>query len=108
MTDHQSPSSWSSGESLTWWNAVEGYCGDKLAKHMFAQLSATFSPDLTEFESLIIRGANLEAKDKYGRSLLEVAKENEREDAVALLNKWRKAGRTGAHVKPTARWGEVY
>ncbi len=87
---------------------MEGYCGDDLANRMFAQLGATFSPDLTEFESLIIRGANLEIKDKYGRSLMEVAKANERQDAVAMLKKWQNVGRKGAHVRPTAQWGEVY
>lgn len=107
LRDDQSPSSWSSGESQKLWNAVDGYNGNDLAERMFLQLRSMASTDLTEFRSLIVRGANLDATDQYDRTLEAVAKEHRRTDALKILKTFRKAGWKGAHVRATASWGEV-
>lgn len=105
--DHQSPTSWSSGESLTWINAVEGYSKEELGKRLFLELKAIESTNIAEFESLIVRGASLDVRDEYQQTLEEVAIQKGRVEVLAIIKKWRKAGRKGATVQATANWGET-
>ena len=104
--NNQSPTSWSSGESLVWFRAVEGYCKSKLTKRMLVAIKAMNEPNLNEINSLIRRGADLEAEDEYGMTSLDWAIQKHRDDVVDLILKWKKPGPKGRFVTGTnVTWG---
>ena len=103
---NQSPTSWSSGEPLRWWNAVEGNQKKDLTKRMFIMIRAINEPNVSQVESLIRRGADLEAQDEYGRTALDWAVQKGRTDIVEAITKWKRPGGKGRFVTPTATWGE--
>ncbi len=104
--NNQSPTSWSSGESLGWFRSVEGYCKNKLTKRMFVAIKAMNKSNLNEIDSLIRRGADLEAKDEYGMTSLDWARRKQRSDVVDLILKWKKPGPKGRFVTATnVTWG---
>ncbi len=97
----QSPTSWSSGESLLWFRSVEGYSKCKLTKRMFLVIKAMNEPNLDEIDSLIRRGADLEFKDEYAMTSLDWAKQKKRRGVVKLIEKWKKPGSKGRFVTTT-------
>ncbi len=99
--NNQSPTSWSSGESLLWFRSVKGYSKCKLTKRMFVAIKAMNEPDLNEIDSLIRRGADLGEKDEYGMTSLDWAKRKKRSDVVDLIEKWKKPGSKGRFVTAT-------
>ena len=100
----QSSMSWSSGESLGWWQAVESNYKSDLTKRVFVLIRAIYAPNLSEVESLIRRGADLDHRDEYDRTLLDLAKKNGRNDVVKLIEKWAQPGPKGRSATGNTIW----
>ena len=88
-------------QSSRWWAAVEGNSEKYLTRRMFTMIKDIYEPEMHELEDVIRRGANLKAKDAYGRTPLKLAKEMKRYNIVELIENWQKPGSKGRFVTAT-------